>query len=88
MSSLRHIFSALLAFAVLCSTASAQNDLTALARVEGAEGVHVLDRGRVTEVRMELSQPVPWRVYTLDDPVNGTGPVCKGNGQQGRGEPA
>jgi N-acetylmuramoyl-L-alanine amidase len=53
---------------LMCSVAMAQGSLTAMARVTGADGVVLSDRGSGTEITMTLSQPVPWRVFTLDNP--------------------
>ena len=41
--------------------------LTALARLDPATS-RVADRGLDVELTLGLSQPVPWRVFTLDDP--------------------
>jgi N-acetylmuramoyl-L-alanine amidase len=68
MSSLRHLLVLAAICCALCLPARAQTDLTALARVTGPDGVSLVDRGGVTEITMTLSQPVPWRVFTLDDP--------------------
>ena len=66
MSSLRTI---LLCLAVLCGAASGAlaQGLTALARVDAGEFV-ILDDGPALIVDLALSQPVPWRAYTLDAP--------------------
>lgn len=42
-------------------------DLTALARLDPAAS-HVLDQGGGVDLRLTLSQPVPWRVRVLDQP--------------------
>ena len=42
-------------------------DLTALARLDPAAS-HVRDQGTGVEVRLAISQPVPWRVRVLDAP--------------------
>ena len=42
-------------------------DLTALARLDPAAS-HVLDQGGGVDLRLALSQPVPWRVRVLDQP--------------------
>lgn len=47
--------------------ALAQERLTALARLTG-DGVSLIERRARVEVTFNLSQPVPWRVYTLGDP--------------------
>lgn len=53
----------------LALPAAAQGGLTPLARVTGDDGVRIVDaRDGRTEVTMTLSQPVPWRVFTLDAP--------------------
>ena len=67
MSSLRIFLAALVAVLTLCGAGQAQTTLTALARV-GAEGVKIVQEGRATEISLTLSQPVPWRVFTLDAP--------------------
>lgn len=66
MSSLRIL---LLALAVLAGSASlaSASGLTALARVDAATSV-LRDDGSAVVVDLALSQPVPWRAYTLDAP--------------------
>ncbi len=66
MSSLRTL---LLALAVLGGLASgaAASALTGLARVDAAASV-LRDAGNAVVVDLTLSQPVPWRAYTLDAP--------------------
>jgi N-acetylmuramoyl-L-alanine amidase len=55
--------------AALAAPAMAQGSFTSLARVVGQDGIRLVDtRGGATEVSLTLSQPVPWRVFTLDDP--------------------
>ena len=48
--------------------AHAQEDLTALARFDAADS-DVTTRGQATEIRLRLSQPVPYRVFTLGNPL-------------------
>jgi N-acetylmuramoyl-L-alanine amidase len=66
MSSLRLIF---LCLALACGAAAGAlaQGLTALARVDTADSV-LLDDGADLIVDLALSQPVPWRAYTLDAP--------------------
>jgi len=45
----------------------AQQGLTALAHLTGA-GVELVERHARVEFTLSLTQPVPWRVFTLDDP--------------------
>ena len=53
---------------VLSGLASAQaQTLTALARLDPAAS-HVRDQGAGVDVRLAISQPVPWRVRVLDAP--------------------
>jgi N-acetylmuramoyl-L-alanine amidase len=66
MSSLRILCLALAVLAGLASAAVASG-LTALARVEGAVSA-LRDDGAAVVVDLSLSQPVPWRAYTLDAP--------------------
>jgi N-acetylmuramoyl-L-alanine amidase len=47
--------------------AQAQERLTALARLTG-DGVSLIERRARVEIALDLSQPVPWRVFTLTDP--------------------
>ncbi len=42
-------------------------EFTALARLAGA-GVRLEDRGGGLDLILEISQPVPWRVFTLEEP--------------------
>lgn len=65
MSSLRILLAAFLAVFSLCCPALA--DLTALARVD-ADASAITDAGEGVTLTLALSQPVPWRVFTLDDP--------------------
>ncbi|MEL6643418.1 MAG: N-acetylmuramoyl-L-alanine amidase [Pseudomonadota bacterium] len=65
MGSLRILIT--LCAAVLVLTSAARADLTALARVDAGESVVVGDASGVT-IELALSQPVPWRVFTLDEP--------------------
>ena len=57
---------AILAF-VLCATTTVAQDLTALARFD-PETSSVSDRWRGARIELSLSQGVPWRVFTLDEP--------------------
>jgi N-acetylmuramoyl-L-alanine amidase len=57
---------ALLALSLLAGPLAAQ-ELTALARFNGAAST-LTDRGDGTVMRLRISQPVPYRVFTLDDP--------------------
>ena len=66
MSGLRHLFLCLALAAGVPSLATASG-LTALARGEAA-GSAVRDEGASVVVDLALSQPVPWRAYTLDAP--------------------
>jgi N-acetylmuramoyl-L-alanine amidase len=66
MSGLRLLFLCLALAAGIASVASASG-LTALARGEAA-GSAVRDEGASVVVDLALSQPVPWRAYTLDAP--------------------
>ena len=66
MSSLRTLFLSLAVFAGLASGATGSG-LTALARVDSAASA-LRDDGGAVVVDLALSQPVPWRAYTLDAP--------------------
>lgn len=66
MSGLRHLLLGLLLWAGLASVVSASG-LTALARGDAA-GSSVRDEGASVVIDLALSQPVPWRAYTLDAP--------------------
>ncbi len=66
MSRFRTIMVALAALAWLPAPSVAQ-ELTALARVDAA-GSSLRDAGRGVDLVLSLSQPVPYRVFTLDDP--------------------
>lgn len=66
MSSLRTLLLCLVLLAGATQSALAQG-LTALARVDTAESV-LLDDGADLIVDLALTQPVPWRAYTLDRP--------------------
>jgi N-acetylmuramoyl-L-alanine amidase len=69
MGSLRILAALALFLSSLAGTAAAQTDLRALARVTGEGGVTLASTPEgATEVALTLSQPVPWRVFTLDDP--------------------
>ncbi len=58
----------LLAFLLSVNSASAQQ-LQALARVNVAESAIVDTRGGGIDIHLALSQPVPFRLFTLDDPL-------------------
>ncbi|HHS94774.1 MAG TPA: N-acetylmuramoyl-L-alanine amidase, partial [Rhodobacterales bacterium] len=45
----------------------AQQQITGLVRLTG-EGVSLLERRGRIALEIDLSQAVPWRVFTLDDP--------------------
>ncbi len=60
------LFTFLLIGFLAASSAVAQN-LTALARVDAANS-HLVDDSAEVHLRLRLSQPVPFRVFTLDDP--------------------
>ena len=49
------------------SSALAQTELTALARADSAASA-LVDQGDSVEMMLRLSQPVPFRIFTLDDP--------------------
>jgi len=66
MSSLRNLILGLVLAASFASGASATG-LTALSRVETADSA-IRDEGAGLFVDLALSQPVPWRAYTLDAP--------------------
>ncbi len=66
MSSLRPILVALAILAGLCSGAAAAG-YSALARVDSPNS-SIVDRGDAVEIELRLSQPVPWRVFTLNAP--------------------
>ena len=50
-----------------CWTAAWAQDFTALARVDNARS-SIADNNGGVELRLGLSQPVPFRVFTLDAP--------------------
>jgi N-acetylmuramoyl-L-alanine amidase len=90
MSSLRTFLLALAALAGLASGA-AGSGFTALARVDAATSI-LRDDGGAVVVDLALSQPVPWRAYTLDAPrrlvvdfseVQWDGPVRSDSAQAG-----
>ncbi|RVT85173.1 N-acetylmuramoyl-L-alanine amidase [Rhodobacteraceae bacterium CCMM004] len=59
---------ALVALSVAVSTAAgAETDLTALARPDPQRS-EIVDFGADVQITLALSQPVPWRVFTLDGP--------------------
>lgn len=69
MSSLRSLIALLALVVSLATSAVAQGGFTSLARVVGDGTISLFDmRDGATEVSVTLSQPVPWRVFTLDDP--------------------
>ena len=49
------------------SSAGSDTGLAALARLSG-NGVEVESRWRGLELTIEMTRPVPWRVFTLDQP--------------------
>jgi len=53
---------------VLCAGAGTAQDFTALARLDAPRS-SVTDRGDGIALDLALSQPVPWRIFTLDDPA-------------------
>ena len=53
--------------AALLAAAPSHAELTALARVDGAQSA-IRDGAEGVEIDLHLSQPVPWRVFTLDAP--------------------
>ncbi|WP_342779802.1 N-acetylmuramoyl-L-alanine amidase [Maritimibacter fusiformis] len=57
-----------LAMMLAAPMAQAQQGFTALARLTG-DGVTLTERRGRVEIGLEITQPVPWRVFTLDDPV-------------------
>lgn len=52
---------------VLLTTSVAAQELTALARFDPEES-RITDRWRGAGIKLSLSQGVPWRVFTLDEP--------------------
>ena len=66
MSRLRR-FAALAVGLALCAGSVTAQGLTALARVDPAAS-SLRDAGRGVELVLALSQPVPYRVFTLEDP--------------------
>lgn len=65
MSSLRLVLFAVLGALALARPAMAE--LTALARVDAERSI-IADEGEWVALTLALSQPVPWRVFTLDTP--------------------
>ncbi len=65
---MRHLLLLLpLLWLAVAAPAAAQQPLSGLARLSG-DGIGLIERrGRVL-LSVELTQPVPWRVFTLDDP--------------------
>src|SRR6056297_3547373 len=66
MSSLRPLL-LVVACLVGLATGAFASGFSALARVDGAAS-HVGDAGEGVSIDLVLSQPVPWRAYTLDAP--------------------
>lgn len=66
MSGMRGIFLALMVLLAGALTASAQ-DFSVLARIE-PKASRIADDGKAVVVDLHLSQGVPWRLFTLDDP--------------------
>jgi len=56
-----------LVWALAAPPALAQQALTGLARITG-DGIDIIERRGRVELSLGLSQPVPWRVFTLDNP--------------------
>ena len=65
MSSLRLLV--ICVAAVFAALSPVQAEMTGLARVDARES-GVRDTGDGVALTLALSQPVPWRVFTLDDP--------------------
>lgn len=63
----RALATVFLATALLATGAQAQGQLTALARAENI-GSMLVDQGDQVEMRLTLSQPVPFRIFFLDAP--------------------
>lgn len=63
----RHIFHILGALALVLAQSVAAQDFSALARLDPGQS-RIGDRGDALEVDLALSQGVPWRVFTLEDP--------------------
>jgi N-acetylmuramoyl-L-alanine amidase len=64
----RILISLLLALTALAaSPVAAQQGLTGLARLTG-DGAQIVERNGRIELVLEMSQSVPWRVFTLDEP--------------------
>lgn len=65
------IGAAIAALWMIAAGAVAAQELSGLARVDGAAS-HITDTGKAgkggTEIELALSQGVPWRLFTLDDP--------------------
>ncbi|MFT6426015.1 MAG: N-acetylmuramoyl-L-alanine amidase [Celeribacter sp.] len=63
------ITAALGVWSVLCpQSLAAQDSFVALAQV-GGDGARVVDRGDGATLSLTLSQPVPYRIFTLTDPL-------------------
>jgi len=58
----------LIAAAAAAAPGYTANELTALARIDPARS-EVADFGGSLQVTLTLSQPVPWRIFTLTDPA-------------------
>lgn len=65
---MRRLLLSLLFLLAGLAAAPAQQALTGLARLTG-DGVTLAERRGRIELGFELSQSVPWRVFTLDDPA-------------------
>lgn len=65
---MRQVFLAFVFLIAGLTGAPGQQALTGLARLVGDGAVLVERRGRI-ELSIAMSQPVPWRVFTLDDPA-------------------
>ena len=61
------LFLSVLAIAVLAAAIPARAELRALARIDAAES-GIRDAGAGINITLALSQPVPWRLFTLDNP--------------------
>lgn len=66
MGSLRRLAAALAAWCVFCGAVAASG-LVGQARIDGASA-QVVEAADGVRFELTLSQPVPWRVFTLDDP--------------------
>lgn len=66
MMRLTRLLPALCAIFLMATPATAEG-FTALARVSAPDSA-IADRGQGLDLTLQLSQPVPWRAYTLDAP--------------------